>query len=180
MESAMTLKLKALKKVTKVAAPVERTVTWVVEVTEENLEFIQESTGKADLSLGDVVDISAQVFIKRLSYKDIQETSKAYEWDFDRENIENSTVKAIDSRLLRAAQLLGSVCEDAKGTMAFESVDDIYDCDPLFFEALYKVADGVVNFSGKSRTKSSEKTNSGVSSSSTELADEQSTKPNET
>ena len=50
---------------------------------------------------------------------------------------------------------------------------------PFSIEALYKVADGVNNFSGKSQTKNSEKTNSGVSLSSTELADEQSTKPSE-
>jgi hypothetical protein len=78
MESTMTLKLKSLKKVTKVAAPTERTVTWLVEVTDENLAFIQENTGKADLSLGEMVELSGQVFIKRLSYKDIEATAKAY------------------------------------------------------------------------------------------------------
>ncbi|ENW95972.1 phage tail assembly chaperone family protein, TAC [Acinetobacter sp. NIPH 298] len=175
----MTLKLKSLKKVTKVAAPVERTVTWSVEVTDENLAFIQENTGKADLSLSEMVELSGQVFIKRLSYKDIQETAKAYDWDIDYQNIENSTIKSIDSRLLRAAQLLGSVCEDTSGKMFYESIDDIYDSDPIFIEALYKVADGVNNFSGKSQTKSSVKTNSGVNLSSTESVDDQSKKPSE-
>lgn len=176
----MTLKLKSLKKVTKVAAAVERTVTWLVDVTDENLEFIRENTGKADLSLGEMVELSGQVFIKRLSYKDIEATSKAYQWNIDFENIENSKIKSIDSRLLRAAQLLGSVCDDATGKMFFESTDDVYDSDPIFIEALYKVADGVNNFSGKSQTKNSEKTNSGVNSSSTESADEQLLMPNET
>lgn len=180
MESTMTLKLKSLKKVTKVAAPVERTVTWNVEVTDDNLEFIQENTGKSDLSLGEVVQLSGQVFIKRLSYKDIEETAKAYKWDLDLENIENSKIKSIDSRLLRAAQLVGSVCEDNSGKSFFESTDEVYDSDPIFIEALYKVADGVNNFSGKSQTKSSEKTNSGVNSSSMESVDDQSKKLSET
>lgn len=176
----MTLKLKSLKKMTKVAAPTERTVTWSVEVTDENLAFIQENTGKADLSLGEMVELSGQVFIKRLSYKDIEATAKAYNWDIDYQNLENSKIKSVDGRLLRAAQLLGSVCEDTSGKMFYESIDDIYDSDPIFIEALYKVADGVNNFSGKSQTKSSEKTNSGVNSSSTESVDEQSKKPSET
>ncbi|WP_151765938.1 phage tail assembly chaperone family protein, TAC [Acinetobacter colistiniresistens] len=176
----MNINLKSLKKVTKVAAPVERTVTWAVQITDENLEFIRESTGKADLSLGDVVELSAQVFIKRLSYKDIEATSKAYHWKLDLQNIENSTLEGVDSRLLRAAQLLGSVCENAKGKMLYESTDEVYDSDPVFIEALYQVSDAVNNFSGKSQTKNSEKMNSGVNSSSTESADEQSTKQSET
>jgi len=174
------LKLKSLKKVTKVAAPVERTVTWVVEVTDDNLEFIRENTGKSDLSLGEMVELSGQVFIKRLSYKDIEETAKAYKWELDLENIENSKIKSIDSRLLRAAQLVGAVCEDKSGKSFFESTDEVYDSDPIFIEALYKVADGVNNFSGKSQTKNSTKTNSGVNSSSMESVDEPSTKPSET
>lgn len=176
----MTLKLESLKKMTKVAAPVERTVTWLVEVTDENIVFIQENTGKADLSLGEMVELSGQVFIKRLSYKDIEATAKAYNWDIDYQNLENSKIKSVDGRLLRAAQLLGSVCENTSGKMFYESIDDIYDSDPIFIEALYKVADGVNNFSGKSQTKSSEKTNSGVNSSSTESVDEQLKKPSET
>jgi hypothetical protein len=122
MESTMTLKLKSLKKVTKVAAPTERTVTWLVEVTDENLAFIQENTGKADLSLGEMVELSGQVFIKRLSYKDIEATAKAYKWDIDYQNFENSKLESVDSRLLRAAQLLGSVCEDASGKAFFETI----------------------------------------------------------
>lgn len=180
MESAMSLKLKSLKKVTKIAAPVERTVTWVVEVTDDNLEFIRENTGKADLSLGEMVELSGQVFIKRLSYKDIEETSKAYQWEFNKEQIEKSTVKSVNGRLLCAAQLLGSVCEDSSGKMFFASIDDVNDSDPVFIESLYKVSDAVNNFSGKSRSKNSAKTNSGVNSSSMESVDEPSQKPSET
>lgn len=176
----MTLKLKSLKKVTKVAAPVERTVKWVVEVTDENLEFIREATGKSDLSLGEVVELEGQVFIKRLSYKDIEETAKAYQWDIDFENVEKSTIKSIDGRLLRAAQLVGSVCEDVAGKSFFESTDEVYDSDPIFIEALYKVADTVNNFSGKSQTKNSENMNSGVNSSSVESVEDPLLKPSET
>lgn len=176
----MTLKLKSLKRVTKVAAPVERTVKWSVEVNDSNLEFIRESTGKSDLSLGDVVELEGQVFIKRLSYEDIEEVSKAYTWNIDYQNLENSTLESVDRRLLRAAQLLGSVCEDAAGKAFFEDIADVYSSEPVFVEALYVVADEVNNFSGKSRTKNSEKMNSGVSSSSTALVEEQSVKPSET
>lgn len=176
----MSLKLKALKKVTKVAAPVERTVKWVVELVDENLEFIREATGKSDLSLGDVEELEAQVFIKRLSYEDIDETAKAYNFKLDYQNPENSKLLNIDTRLLRAARLLGSVCEDAKATKFFESIEDIYCSDPLFIDALYEVADGVNNFSGKSRTSNSEKMSSGANSSLTELVDEPSQKLSET
>lgn len=173
MESAMSLKLKSLKKVTKVAAPVENTVTWKVQVTEDNFDFISENTGKNDLTFGEMVELSGQVFIKRLSYKDIEETSKAYKWELNREDIGQSQIKSIDGRLLCAAQLLGSVCEDANGKAFFESIDDVYDSDPIFIEALYKLSDSVNNFSGKSQQKNSMKMNSGVNSFSMESGDKQ-------
>lgn len=174
------MKLKALKKVTKVAAPVERTVNWTVEVTEENFDFLRDSTGNLELQFGDMVDLSGQVFIKRLSYKDIEEVSKAYKWNIDLANVEDMTLASIDTRLLRAARLLGSVCEDAKGTTFFESVNDVYDSDPVFIEALYGVADSINNFSGKSRNKNSKSTNSGVKSQSVELAGTESKTASET
>ena len=93
------MKLKSLKGVTKIAAPVERTVNWAVEVTEENIEFLRDSTGNLELQLGEMVDLSGQVFIKRLSFEDIEATSKAYQWDFDFENIENSKVIGLNHRL---------------------------------------------------------------------------------
>lgn len=168
------MKLKALKKVTKVAAPVEKTVDWTVEVTEENIDFLHESTENKELQIGDMVDLSGQVFIKRLSFEDLEATSKAYEWDFDFQNIENSKLLGLNHRLLRAAQLLGSVCEDAKGTKFFESVEDVFDSDPIFVEALYKVADSVNKFSGKYRNKNSTSTNSGVNLQSAESVETES------
>ncbi|WP_238796667.1 phage tail assembly chaperone family protein, TAC [Acinetobacter pittii] len=174
------MNLKALKKVTKVPAPVERTVNWSVEVTDENFDFLQEKTGNKELQIGDIVDLSGQVFIKRLSFEDIEATSKAYEWDFDFENIENSKVIGLNHRLLRAAQLFGSVCEDEKGTKFFESVEDVFDSDPIFVEALYKVADSVNKFSGKSQKKNSKSTNSGVNSQSAESVETESKTVDET
>lgn len=168
------MKLKSLKKVTKVAAPVERTVEWSVEVTEENIDFLKESTENNELEIGEMVDLSGQVFIKRLSFEDIEATSKAYQWDFDFENLENSKMIGLNHRLLRAAQLLGSVCEDEKGTKFFESVDDVFDSDPIFVEALYQVADSVNKFSGKSQKKNSKNSNSGVSSQSAESVETES------
>ena len=174
------MKLKSLKKVTKVAAPVERTVEWSVEVTEENFDFLKESTENNELEIGEMVDLSGQVFIKRLSFEDIEATSKAYQWDFDFENLENSKMIGLNHRLLRAAQLLGSVCEDEKGTKFFESVDDVFDSDPIFVEALYQVADSVNKFSGKSQKKNSKSTNSGVNSSSVESVETESKTHGET
>lgn len=162
------MKLKSLKKITKIAPPVERTVYWTVEAVEENLDFLREATKNEKLEIGEMVDLSGQVFIKRLSFEDIEATSKAYQWDFDFENIENSKVIGLNHRLLRAAQLLGSVCEDETGTKFFESVDDVFDSDPIFVEALYQVADSVNKFSGKSQKKNSKSTNSGANSSSAE------------
>lgn len=174
------MKLKSLKKVTKVAAPVERTVEWSVEVTEENIDFLKESTENNELEIGEMVDLSGQVFIKRLSFEDIEATSKAYQWDFDFENLENSKMIGLNHRLLRAAQLLGSVCEDEKGTKFFESVDDVFDSDPIFVEALYQVADSVNKFSGKSQKKNSTTSNSGVNSQSLESVETESKTASET
>ncbi|WP_046023710.1 phage tail assembly chaperone family protein, TAC [Acinetobacter baumannii] len=174
------MKLKSLKKVTKVAAPVERTVQWSVEVTEENFNFLKQSTENKELEIGEMVDLSGQVFIKRLSFEDIEATSKAYQWDFDFENLENSKMIGLNHRLLRAAQLLGSVCEDEKGTKFFESVDDVFDSDPIFVEALYQVADSVNKFSGKSQKKNSTTSNSGVNSQSLESVETESKTASET
>ncbi|ARG16923.1 hypothetical protein B7L44_10175 [Acinetobacter nosocomialis] len=174
------MKLKSLKKVTKVAAPVERTVQWSVEVTEENFDFLKQSTENKELEIGEMVDLSGQVFIKRLSFEDIEATSKAYQWDFDFENLENSKMIGLNHRLLRAAQLLGSVCEDEKGTKFFESVDDVFDSDPIFVEALYQVADSVNKFSGKSQKKNSMNSNSGVNSQSLESVETESKTASET
>ncbi|MDB0115213.1 hypothetical protein CTZ05_00180 [Acinetobacter baumannii] len=174
------MKLKSLKNVTKVAAPVERTVNWSVEVTEGNFDFLKKATENSNLQIGDIVDLSAQTFIKRLSYKDIEEVSKAYKWDIDLANVEDMTLASIDTRLLRAARLLGSVCEDATGKAFFESVVDVYDSDPVFVEALYGVADSINNFSGKSRNKNSTNSNSGVNLQSTESVETESKTVSET
>lgn len=174
------MKLKALKKVTKVAAPVERTVNWSVEVTEDNFDFLKKATENSNLMIGDIVDLAAQTFIKRLSFKDIEEVSKAYKWNIDLANVEDMTLESIDSRLLRAARLLGSVCEDATGKAFFESVNDVYDSDPVFVEALYGVADSINNFSGKSRNKNSTNLNSGANLQSTESVETESKTVSET
>ena len=94
--------------------------------------------------------------------------SKAIEWDFDAQDIEKSKVKSVDSDHLQASQILGTICEDSKGTPFFSSIQDVYDSDPSFINALYQVADDVNNFMGKLVKKNSEETNSSVNSSSTE------------
>ena len=73
--------LKALRKVTQSGAPIERTVTWKVFATEENLEDLKELTSKSEMTVGDEVELEGQVFIKRLSFIAQQEVAKAFEWD---------------------------------------------------------------------------------------------------
>ena len=86
----------------------------------------------------------------------------------DYDNIENSKIKSVDSDQLQASQLVGSVCLDVKGTPFFASIHDVYDSDPIFIAALYKLSDDLNNFMGKSRMKNSTDTNSSVNSQSTE------------
>ena len=105
-----------------------------------------------------------------MSFKASREASKAIEWDFDVQDIEKSKVKSVDSDHLQASQILGTICEDSKGTPFFASIQDVYDSDPSFINALYKIADDVNNFMGKLVKKNSEETNSSVNSSSTESA----------
>ena len=72
--------------------------------------------------------------------------------------------------------MVGSICEDEKGTPFFESIQDVYTSDPSFINAIYEAANKVNNFTGKSQKKSSTKTSSGANLSLTESVDEQSKK----
>ena len=159
---------KKAKNITKAGAPVERDVKWSVEVTQENIEQLKAVSENQKLTIGDIVELEGQVFVKRMSFKASRDASKAFEWDIDYEDVEKSKLKSVDSDQLQATQLLGTICEDAKGTPFFASMQDVYDSDPSFINALYEVADDVNNFMGKSRTKNSTETNSSANSSSTE------------
>lgn len=164
--------LKSLKKVTKIGKPVERTINWAVEIDSDNIEFLSERSNRK-LVIGEKLDLEAQVFIKKLSFNDLHEITKAYEWEFDKEDIGKSKLKSINVKAMQAGHLLGSVCEDESGIPFFESIDDVLNSEIPFIESLYSVADEVNNFMGKSRMQNSPKTNSGVNSSSTELVGEQ-------
>lgn len=168
------LKISDLKKVTKVAAPVERTVEWSVDVTEENLDFLRKLTENKQLNIGDVAELEGEVYIKRLTFEEQQEVAKAYRWD--KAQADEIKLKDINMNQMFAAQLMGSVCEDKKGTPFFASLKDVYSSDPKFIDALYKVADEVNKFLGKSKNQNLTKTNSSVSLSSTESVEEPSTK----
>ena len=168
--------IKSLKQFTKIGAPVERSVKWSVEVTNDNLEFLKPQFD-TQISIGEKVELEGQVFIKKLAFNDLHEISKAYEWDIDNENVENSKLKSINIKAMQAGHLLGSVCEDEKGTPFFESVSDVLNSEIPFIEALYSVADEVNNFMGKSLKKSLKSTNSGVNLSSTELVEKPLKKP---
>ncbi len=172
--------IKDLKNVTKIGAPSKHTVKWTVLADDQNIDFLRDQTGNNEIILGESVDLEGQVYIKKLSFGDMSETSKAVEWDIDVENIENSTIKSIDHRRLQAAQLLGSICEDEKGNLFFNSVDDVLCSDPKFVNALFVVSDEVNNFSGKLLKKSSQKTSSGASSSSMESVETPLVKQSET
>ena len=169
------LKISDLKKVTKVAAPVERTVQWVVDVTEENLDFLRKLTENDQLNIGDVAELEGEVYIKRLTFEEQQEVTKAYRWDKDQKD--EIKLKDINMNQMFAAQLMGSVCEDKKGTPFFTTLKDVYSSDPKFIDALYKVADEVNKFLGKSKNQNLTKTNSSVSLSSTESVEEPLAKP---
>lgn len=162
---------KKAKSITKVGAPIERVVTWVVLVTEHNLDELKGLTENQDLKIGDSVELEGEVFIKRLNFKAGRDAAKAFDWDVDFDDLEKSKLKSVDSDHLQAAQLIGSVCLDVKGSPFFSAIQDVYDSDPAFIAALYKLADDVNNFMGKSRTKSLPETNSSANLSSTELVE---------
>lgn len=155
--------IKAFKKVTKIGAPVERTIKWAVEVTEENIDFLAKQLER-ELTLGEKAEVEGQVFIKKLAFNDLHEISKAYDWEINEENIADSKIKSVSVKLMQAGHLLGSVCEDAKGTPFFSSIQDVLDSEIPFIESLYAVADEVNNFMGKSRKQNLTNTNSGASS----------------
>ncbi|WP_433846900.1 phage tail assembly chaperone family protein, TAC [Acinetobacter proteolyticus] len=164
------LDFKKAKNITKAGAPVERDVKWSVEVTNENLEQLKSVSENQELKVGDQIELEGQVFVKRMSFKASREAAKAFEWDIDYDDVEKSKLKSVDSDQLQATQLLGTICEDAKGTPFFTSAQDVYDSDPSFIAALYQIADEVNNFMGKLVKKNSSETNSLVNSSSTESA----------
>ena len=148
--------------------PVEKTVKWNVEVTECNIESLKKLTNEPKLELGEIVELEADIFVKKMNFKESREAAKAIEWDLDYANLEHSKVKKIDSTHMQAAQLLGSICSDKKGTPFFTNVNDIYKAEQSLINALYAAADEVNNFLGKSRTKNLTTENSLLSSSSTE------------
>ncbi|ENU80011.1 hypothetical protein F975_01763 [Acinetobacter sp. ANC 3789] len=163
---------KKAKNLTKTGAPIERLVKWFVTVNENNIEELKALTANAELQIDDSVELEGQVFIKRLNFKAGRDAAKSFDWDIDFENIENSKLKSVDSDRLQAAQILGSVCLDEMGKAFFDSIQDVYDSDPNFIAAVYKLSDDINNFLGKSRTKNLSETNSSVNSSLTELAEE--------
>ncbi|WP_302565805.1 phage tail assembly chaperone family protein, TAC, partial [Acinetobacter baumannii] len=147
---------------------VKKTVIWNVEVTESNVASLKKLTKNSLLELGETVELEADVFVKKMNFKESREASKAIEWDLNYENLEDSKVKKIDSTHMQAAQLLGSICSDQKGTPFFSSVNDIYKAEPSLINAMYAAADEVNNFLGKSRKKSLQTENSSLNSSSME------------
>ncbi|EXB16249.1 hypothetical protein J514_0117 [Acinetobacter sp. 1396970] len=162
----------ALKKsINSLNAPILKTVKWQVEVTECNIKSLKELTGIQDLELGQIEELEAEVFVKKLNFKESREVSKAIEWDVNYQDLEASKVKAIDSTQMQAAQLLGSICSDQKGTPFFSNVNDIYKAEPSLVNALFAVSDEINNFLGKSRTKNLTTENSSSNSSLMESAE---------
>lgn len=125
-------------------------------------------------------DYEAQVFVRKLSFKDQEQILKAYKWKFDTKDIENSKLESIDGIRLQAARILGSICEDAKGTPFFKSIEEVLDCDVSVCNAFYSASDDVNNFMGKLMKKSSSETNSGANSSAVESVEKPSRKRSKT
>jgi len=162
----------ALKKsINSLNAPILKTVKWQVEVTECNIKSLKELTGNQDLELGQIEELEAEIFVKKMNFKESREVSKAIEWDVNYQDLEASKVKAIDSTQMQAAQLLGSICSDQKGTPFFSNVNDIYKAEPSLVNALFAVSDEINNFLGKSRTKNLTTENSSSNSSLMESAE---------
>lgn len=166
-----------LKGVTKTNTPIEKTITWGVEATVENIEYLKEASKNKNLQVGELVEVEGQAFIRRISFRDQEEIIKSYQWDVDKADPENTKLKGVNGIRLQAARILGSVCADATGTPFFKTIDDVLDCDIMFCNALYVAADEVNNFMGKLVKKNSNETNSSVNSSSTESAAEPLKKP---
>lgn len=168
------------KNITKSGAPIERTVKWSVVITPQNIDELKELSKNQGLQIDDVVDLEGQVFIKRMSFKAGRDAAKAFDWDINYDDPEKSKLKSIDSDQLQASQLIGSICIDEKATPFFDSHQEVYDSDPSFIAALYKLADDVNNFMGKSRTKSLTESNSSANSQPTESVETASKKSKKT
>lgn len=110
------------------------------------------------------------VFVKKLGYNAVMDINKAFTWDFS--NKDNIKVKDVNVSDLQCGRILHTICADETGTPLFSGMGEIYDLSPSLGFALHGASDEVNNFSGKSQTKSLGKTNSGVSLSSMESAEE--------
>lgn len=170
------ISLKSLKKASKVFPPVLKTVRWTVEATEDNIDFLKESTKLKEIELGEIIELEGEIFIKKLDYKSAKDAAKAYKWNINYEEIEKSKLESVDADQLQATRLIGSVCENAAGKPFFDSIEDVYSSEPSFITALYAIADEVNNFMGKSRTKNSTDTNSSANLSPAESVEEPSKK----
>lgn len=122
-------------------------------------------------------ECTAKVFVKKLSYSALMDVNKAYEFEIVKGE---AKYKGLDIARLQAGQILHSICMDKTGKKLFNNIDEIYELIPEMGFALHAASDEVNNFSGKSQTKSSESTSSGVNSSSTESVEEQSKSASET
>lgn len=171
---------KKAKNITKAGAPIERTVKWSVVATPQNIEKLKELSKNEDLQIDDLVDLEGQVFIKRMSFKAGRDAAKAFDWDINYDDPEKSKLKSIDSDQLQASQLIGSICIDENGTPFFDSHQEVYDSDPSFIASLYKLADDVNNFMGKSRTKNLTESNSSANLQPTESVETVSKKSKKT
>lgn len=169
-----------MKGVTKIGAPVEKTIKWDAEATEENIEFLKSTSENKDLQIGESVELEAQAFVRKLSFRDQEEIIKSFNWDIDVKDAANSKIKDVNGIRLQAARILGSICEDAKGTPFFKSIDEVLDCDISFCNALYVVSDEVNNFMGKLVKKTSTTMSSSANSQSTESAEAPLKKSNKT
>lgn len=172
--------IKDLKRVTKIGAAIRRELVWQQAANEDNLDFLRETSGDPDVQIGDVVDIKAEVYIKKLSFKAARDASKSFNWKINEKDIEASELKSVDADRLQASHLCGTICVDSAGTPFFENLQAVYDSEPSFINALYKLADEINNFMGKSQKKSSSDTNSSLNLSPVESVEEQLQKPNET
>lgn len=106
------------------------------------------------------VEVVGQIYVKKVSYKDLREIEKSFNWLPDEEDPGMLTLQDIDELRLRSAQILATVCVDEKGTPFFKDIDEVLHSYMNMCKAMWSVSNEVNLFVGKLTTKNSTKTKS--------------------
>lgn len=117
------------------------------------------------------VEVSGQIFVKKISYQHMVEIEKSYQWEPHPDDEGLVRVIGFDEVRLRAAQLLATICVDDQGTPFFKDIDEVLHSYMQMCKAMWNVANDVNLFLGKLTTTNSKKTKSSRNSRSTASAE---------